>query len=279
MVRSRLSRSAQSVGAGGGIDRHQLAHGQHVLGQEVRPGVDARVERVAARPAGVLGQQAAQRACALPVLRRVVDRAPPPRVVAAEEPGPRRQHRVVDLGQLGQGGLGLGDPQPQAASGAAEAAAPRLGQRALAALQREAEVPAGAAVAVPAVDHRLGRPQDRQRLAAVAHVGQLAAHQAAQHAAPPVRGQHRHEGHPGGRQHLLPRHAQLEAVAHGDADRGRCRRRPRGCGRTRTGRGSPAGRSRTAASRGRHARRRSGSRRTRPPRWAGSDTGCWQTGS
>ena len=130
----------------------------------------------------------------------------------------------------------------------------------------EAEAPARPAVAVPGVDHRLGRPQDRQRLAPLPHVGQLTAHQAVQHAPPPVRGQHRDERHARRPAASRAGHAQLEAEAHRDADLGRARRRPPASGRTRSGRGSCAGRPRSSASRGRRARRPRGRRRARSPR-------------
>ncbi len=99
-------------GAGLGIGGHQLPHGNQVVGEEhVIRTAAASVERIAARPAGVLGEQAAQRTRPLPVIGRIVNHPLPPLLAAGEEPGAGRQYGVKDLGQLGQGGRRVGEPQ------------------------------------------------------------------------------------------------------------------------------------------------------------------------
>jgi hypothetical protein len=197
-------------GAGRRIGGDHLTHGEHATRQGgFVPLAAPRVQRVAARPALILCEQAVQRARATSGVGRVVDRPPPPRLVPRDESRAGREHGVVNLGQLGQRGPGLGDPQPQLHPPVARDG---RSQRALAPVQGEVRVPHRAAVAVPGVDHGFGCPQHRDRLAAVAHVVQLPAHHAAQHAAPPVRGEHRDPRHPGRRQRPVPRHAQLVGV-------------------------------------------------------------------
>ena|GEM_PF-6475835 len=205
---------AEQVGpecaAGRRIGGDHLTHGEHAAGQGgFVPLAPPRVQRVAAQTALILGEQAVQRARATPRVGRVVDRPPPPRLVPRDESRAGREHGVVYLGQLGQRGPGFGDPQPQLHPPVAQEG---ISQRALAPVQGEVRVPHRAAVAVPGVDHGLGRPQHRERLAAVAHVVQLLAHHAAQDAAPPVRGEHRDPRHPGRRQRPVTRHAQLVGI-------------------------------------------------------------------
>ena len=215
-------------GAGRGVGGDHFAYVQHAVGQRriAVPAVHGRVERVAARAAAVLGQHAVQRAGALPPVRRVVHRSLPPRLGPRDEAGPRRQDRVVDLGQLGDGRHRIHEPQPQAAIGRGgpggrsspgDRSGP--GQRALAPVEGEVGVPHRAAVAEPGVDHRLRGPQHGQRLAAVPDVGQLPAHQAGQHAPASVRGQHAHPRHAGRGQRRGPGHGELEGVGTRGADR------------------------------------------------------------
>ena len=263
---------AQQVGpqrrAGGRVGGYQLTDVQLAVRQEqvIVPAADACVQRVAARAGVVLGQQAPQRGGVLPLVFGVVQHPVPPRLVAGEETRAGLQHRVVHLGQLGADLAGLGDPQPQLGVGGQV-----RGQRPLAAPDGERVVPGRAAVAVPAVDPRLGRPQRGQCLAPVPDVRQLPVHDPRQDAPAAVGREHADPAHPGHRGRR-PGQAHAETERAGDADRGAAVERGQAPVELEP-RQRPGAASRPAAARrGRRARPRGGKRRTRRGKSAGPDS-------
>jgi hypothetical protein len=75
----------------------------------------------------------------------------------------------------------------------------RAGERAAVGLDLPVDERAGHAEPEPPVDRRLGGPQRRQHVAALAGVAQLAAHHRGEHAPAPVAGEHADTGDPSGR--------------------------------------------------------------------------------
>ena len=78
--------------------------------------------------------------------------------------------------------------------------------------------PGGDAVAVPAVDAALDRPQQREHVAAGAQVVELGAHQRGGQAPAGAVGPHPHAGHRRQRQHRAARHRGARRVGHRGAD-------------------------------------------------------------